>query len=68
MIFYCPTESEPSSSALLSRFSSSLSGPVGLRNTADMAALMVADLAGCGAAYTDTTASCFTLSVTKKAA
>lgn len=67
-MFYCPTESEPTSAAMLARFSSSLSGPVGLRNTADMAALLVADLSGCGAAYTDTTASCFTLSVTKKAA
>lgn len=37
-----------------------------LRNSADTAALLTADLSGCGIAYTHTTGSCYTLSVTKK--
>merc|ERR1711892_412366 len=37
-----------------------------LKNSADTAALLTADLSGCGIAYTGTTGSCWTLSVTKK--
>jgi len=58
-------EDDTDSSTLLSAFSSSMSVS-DLRNTADTAALLVADLSGCGIAYTHTTGSCYTLSVTKK--
>jgi len=59
------TEEEISSSTVLNNFWKSMSLE-DLRNSADAAALLVADLSGCGIAYTDTTGSCYTLSVTKK--
>merc|ERR1719369_1094872 len=59
------TEDVTDSSTVLSKFRNSMSTSE-LRNSADAAALLVADLSGCGIAYTHTTGSCFTLSVTKK--
>ena len=59
------TEEVTDSSTLLRAFKSSMSLSK-LRNSADAAVLLVADLSGCGIAYTHTTSSCFTLSVTKK--
>ena len=58
-------EDEYYSSTILSAFASSMSTSA-LRHSADTAALLVADLSGCGIAYTHTTSSCYTLSVTKK--
>jgi len=58
-------EDQTSSSTVLSKFKNSMSTSE-LRNSADSAALLVADLSGCGIAYTHVTGSCFTLSVTKK--
>merc|ERR1719228_386854 len=58
-------EDDIDSSTLLSAFASSMSTS-DLRNSADTAALLTADLSGCGIAYTHVTGSCYTLSVTKK--
>ena len=59
------TEEETSSSTVLTNFKNSMSMNK-LKNSADAAALLVADLSGCGIAYTHTTGNCYTLSVTKK--
>merc|ERR1711892_1236549 len=59
------TEEVIDSSTLLSAFKNSMSLS-DLKNSADTAALLTADLSGCGIAYTGTTGSCWTLSVTKK--
>jgi len=58
-------EDDTDSSTILSNFASSMSTS-DLRHSADTAALLVADLSGCGIAYTHTTGSCYTISVTKK--
>ena len=59
------TEEETDSSIVLTNFRNSMSLNE-LKNSADAAALLVADLSGCGIAYTGTTGNCFTLSVIKK--
>ena len=59
------TEDDTDSSTILGAFANSMS-TTALRHSADTAALLVADMSGCGIAYVNTIASCKTLSVTKK--